>query len=61
MLTAPRTPYSRSLIGLTLALAVSAPLAADIGGAQSTSLRDMADRVLKPGALAAEDPKRSAD
>jgi len=46
-----RTPYARLLIALTLALALAAPLAAEIGGAQSESIVDLAERMARPGAL----------
>ncbi len=46
-----RTPYARLLVALTLALALAAPLAAEIGGAQSEPLMDLAQRMATPGAL----------
>ncbi|KPQ10444.1 MAG: hypothetical protein HLUCCA09_00345 [Rhodobacteraceae bacterium HLUCCA09] len=51
MTTDARTPYARLLLGLTLALALAAPMAAGMEGVQTESLRALAERVLTPGAL----------
>jgi hypothetical protein len=53
------TPYAGILAGLTLALALAAPLAAERGGAHTKSLRDLAAPVLTPGALVG--PERRTD
>ena len=59
MTNAAFSPYARTLTGLMMALALAAPLAAEVGGAKTDSLRDMAARVLTPGALV--DPAKLVD
>ncbi|WP_158547471.1 hypothetical protein [Rhodovulum sp. 12E13] len=51
MPTDARTPYARLLLGLTLGLALAAPMAAGMEGVQTESLRALAERVFTPGAL----------